>query len=99
DQSVIYLNSSGNPSPLTADQLAAFENAFHLNGSLHQWDYTIADTDLNFLGAGESVTVTTSIVITDPGGLTATRDIVVTINGVNDQSPRSITPRCRKALQ
>ena len=57
---------------LTPAQQAAIENAFTIsaaggntnNGTIN-WDYTIADTDLDFLAAGETVTVVFTITVDD----------------------------------
>ena len=76
---------------LTAPQQAAIENAFTIsaaggntnNGTIN-WDYTIADTDLDFLAAGETVTVVFTITVDDGNGGTDTQDVTINITGAND---------------
>ncbi|CAK7055029.1 MAG: hypothetical protein DELT_01179 [Desulfovibrio sp.] len=43
-----------------------------------------AMADLDSLAAGKSITVTIPVTATDPSGATATKNVTVTINGVND---------------
>ena len=53
------------------------------NESTVNWTYNAAAVDLNFLGTGESITITKTVTVTD-GTTPITRDIVITINGAND---------------
>ncbi|UFZ01661.1 VCBS domain-containing protein [Bradyrhizobium ontarionense] len=76
---------------LTSGQIAALEQALQLaqsgttnNGSVG-WTYAIPDGSLDFLGEGQSVTVTSTVTLDDHRGGTATSSIVVTITGTNDQ--------------
>ena len=77
---------------LTAAQQAAIEGAFTIspgagntnNGTIN-WDYTITEGELDFLAAGETVTVVYTITVDDGNGGTDTRDVTVTITGSNDQ--------------
>ena len=76
---------------LTAAQQAAIENAFSIspdagntnNGTIN-WDYTITEGELDFLAAGETVTVVYTITVNDANGGTDTQDVTVTITGSND---------------
>ena len=76
---------------LTPAQQAAIENAFTIsaaggntnNGTIN-WDYTIADADLDFLAAGETVTVVFTITVDDGNGGTDTQDVTINITGSND---------------
>ncbi|MGB5438795.1 MAG: VCBS domain-containing protein, partial [Gammaproteobacteria bacterium] len=76
---------------LTAAQQAAIENAFTIsatggntnNGTIN-WDYTITEAALDFLAAGETVTVVFTITVDDANGGTDTQDVTVTITGAND---------------
>ena len=76
---------------LTAAQQAAIENAFSIspdagntnNGTIN-WDYTITEGELDFLAAGETVTVVYTITVDDGNGGTDTQDVTVTITGSND---------------
>ena len=53
------------------------------NGTIN-WDYTIADADLDFLAAGETVTVVFTITVDDGNGGTDTQDVTINITGSND---------------
>jgi len=76
---------------LTPVQQAAIENAFTIsaaagntnNGTIN-WDYTIADADLDFLAVGETVTVVFTITVNDGNGGTDTQDVTINITGAND---------------
>ena len=86
---------------LSADQMAAIEAAFTItpnndsgsntnNGTI-DWDYTIAESELDFLGSGEVVTAIFTITITDDEGATDTQQITITIEGADGDAP-VITP-------
>ncbi len=47
------------------------------------WTYTGDDIDLNFLGAGETITITYDVAVGD-GSTATTRPLVITITGTND---------------
>lgn len=90
-QSVTYQDVSGNSYSLTPVQLATFDASFqtiaeagNTNAGKVDWTYSIADKALDFVGADESITVTTPIVIDDHHGGVIAQDIVVTIFGSND---------------
>ena len=76
---------------LTAAQQTAIEDAFTIspdagntnNGTIN-WDYTITEGELDFLAAGETVTVVYTITVDDGNGGTDTQDVTVTITGAND---------------
>ncbi|WP_316195730.1 VCBS domain-containing protein [Bradyrhizobium sp. SZCCHNRI3052] len=93
-QSVTWVAADGHTDlsgQLTPDQIAAFEQALQLsqggnaNNGKVDWTYAIADGKLDFLGAGQTIKVTTTVTLDDhhEGG-TATSTIVVTITGTND---------------
>jgi VCBS repeat-containing protein len=76
---------------LSPAQITTFEQAFQItpeagntNTGKIDWSYSITDNELDFLSAGESIVVTTPIVIDDHQGGTVTQDVTVTINGAND---------------
>jgi VCBS repeat-containing protein len=78
-------------SELTPAQIALFEGAFTIsaeagntNAGNIDWGYSVVDNQLDFLGGGESITVTTPVVIDDHKGATISQNVVVTINGAND---------------
>jgi len=75
---------------LTPTEISALESAFVLtqsgntnNGTL-DWTYQITDSALDFLGAGETATVTAAITLDDHQGITDTATVTVTIGGSND---------------
>ena len=76
---------------LTPAQQAALENAFTIsaaggntnNGTIN-WDYTIAESDLDFLAVGETVTLVFTITVDDGNGGTDTRDVTILVTGSND---------------
>ena len=76
---------------LTPAQQAALENAFTIsaaggntnNGTIN-WDYTIAEADLDFLAVGETVTLVFTITVDDGNGGTDTQDVTILVTGSND---------------
>jgi VCBS repeat-containing protein len=78
-------------SELTAAQIALFKADFAIaaaagntNTGGVDWTYNIVDKNLDFLGVGEKITLTTPVVIDDHHGGTVTQDVVVTLIGAND---------------
>ncbi|MGJ8569716.1 MAG: tandem-95 repeat protein [Hoeflea sp.] len=85
---------NGGAPALTAPQLAAIEAGFTItpdgvsgantnNGTVN-WDYSIAEGNVDFLALGESVTAVFTITVDDQNGGTDTQDVTVTITGTND---------------
>ena len=80
--------SGGGAVPLTNAQLLA---AMHTtlddsNGTLLgdvAWNFAIADSSVNFLQAGETLTITYNITIKDPSNATDTETVTITILGTN----------------
>src|SRR5690606_27822374 len=50
---------------LTEDQLTALTAGFASDGGAGTWDYSVANADLQFLGAGETVTLTFTLTVDD----------------------------------
>ncbi|HEY9881758.1 MAG TPA: VCBS domain-containing protein [Leptolyngbyaceae cyanobacterium] len=48
------------------------------------WNFKVDNAAVQFLGSGDSVTETHTVTLTDNEGSTVTRDVVVTLTGVND---------------
>jgi VCBS repeat-containing protein len=78
-------------SELTPAQIATLESAVSIgaeagntNTGKIDWHYDIVDKNLDFLGRGESLTVTAPIVIDDHNGGIVSQNVAVTINGAND---------------
>lgn len=76
---------------LTTAQIAAFKAAFTIaaeaansNAGAVDWTYQVLDKTLDFLSVGEKITITTPVTIDDHHGGTVTQNVVVTLNGAND---------------
>lgn len=54
------------------------------NNETITWDYTVAESDLDFIGQGETVTLTYTITSTDENGASASQDVQIQITGAND---------------
>jgi VCBS repeat-containing protein len=80
--------SSGQPVPLTNAQLAAAlatsleDSTGHALGEV-DWDFTAPNSEISFLGNGETLTVVYDVNVTDPSGATATQTVTITILGTN----------------
>ncbi|NND96993.1 MAG: hypothetical protein HKN47_06655, partial [Pirellulaceae bacterium] len=78
--------ASNSGTTLTAAQLAALNGGF--NATNTGWTFTVANSAVQFLGAGEIVTLTYNVTVDDNTGAsnaTATDQVTININGVNDQ--------------
>jgi VCBS repeat-containing protein len=91
-ETITYQGASGQTYSLTATQIAALEAGFSIapeagntNSGKIDWTYKITDSTLDFLGAGETVTVTAPVIIDDGHGGTVTQNVVVTISGADDK--------------
>jgi hypothetical protein len=76
---------------LTPAQIAAIKAAFTIvpaagntNDGTIDWYYDIVDQTIDFLAVGETVTLTTPVIIDDHNGSTIDPDVVVTLIGAND---------------
>jgi VCBS repeat-containing protein len=76
---------------LTPAQISLFEAAIQISAEAGNtntgnidWSYAITDKNLDFLGVGESLTVTVPVTIDDHHGGVISQNVVVTINGAND---------------
>jgi len=76
---------------LTAGQIAAITAAFtiaaaasNINNGTIDWHYDIVDSAIDFLAVGESITLTTPVIVDDHNGSTISPDVVVTLFGAND---------------
>jgi ELWxxDGT repeat protein/VCBS repeat-containing protein len=93
-QSVVYHDAHGNDvtAKLSPAQITNFEKAFlpvpavgNTNNGAIDWGYTVADKSLDFLGADESLMVTSRIEIDDHhGGGTVDQEVTITIHGADD---------------
>ncbi|CCE05640.1 conserved hypothetical protein [Bradyrhizobium sp. STM 3843] len=76
---------------LTSGEIDALKHALALaaepgntNNGAVDWTYSIADGALDFLGAGQTLTVTSKVTVDDGKGGQAATTVTVTINGSND---------------
>jgi VCBS repeat-containing protein len=90
DQTATWQDAS-NTFALSAGQIAMFTSAINItpaagnaNDGTINWNYAITDKKLDFLAVGETVIITTPIIVDDHHGGTVTPQVVVTINGAND---------------
>ena len=89
-QSVAWTAADHKALQLDPDQIATLEHALSLaqNGNTNNgtidWSYAIADSALDFLGAGQTATITSTVTLDDHRGGTDTTQITVTIAGAND---------------
>ncbi len=66
---------------LTGAQIAALENAFTID-TAGNWSFNLASPD--FLAAGQSMTLTSTVTVNDHHGGTVTQDEIITITGTDD---------------
>ncbi|MEP9390256.1 VCBS domain-containing protein, partial [Mesorhizobium sp. KR9-304] len=93
-KAITAVQGVNSPLVLTQDQYDAIEAAFSINpdgvpgSNTHNgtvtWDYSILESELDFLALGETVTAVYTITVTDDEGETDTVDVTVTITGAND---------------
>lgn len=95
-QKVTWQDSLGHAFQLTNSQIAAFENAFlivpeagNTNNGKIDWGYTIGDSALDFLGLGETITITSTVEVDDGHGGKIDQNVTVTVNGADD-APTSL---------
>ena len=54
----------------------------------NSWDYSVANAAVQFLGAGETITLSFAVTVTDDSGAandSDTETVTITITGTNDQ--------------
>lgn len=90
-QAVDFKGAKGATYALDAVRSAAIKGAFSLSAhpantpsGAVDWAFALKDGSLDFLGAGESVTLTSTVQIDDRHGGRTSQDVVVTLNGAND---------------
>jgi VCBS repeat-containing protein len=90
EQCVTWTDANGCTLSLTPYQEAALEHALKLsqsgntNNGAVDWTYAVADRDLDFLGAGQTLTITSMVTIDDHQGGRTSVPVTVTINGAED---------------
>jgi VCBS repeat-containing protein len=90
-QTIAYTDAGGHSHALTPSEIAALEDGIHFapeagnsNSGRIDWSYGVADKALDFLGAGETVMLTTPVVIDDHHGGKVVQDVTIRIVGAND---------------
>ena len=74
---VVWSNGS-----LTQTEVDAFVAGFTTDNS--NWNYNIDNSQVQFLGVGETITLNFDVTVTDNNGATDTKIVTVTINGIDD---------------
>ncbi|WP_299798195.1 retention module-containing protein, partial [uncultured Shewanella sp.] len=67
---------------LTPAQESALTTGF--NADTNNWDYSALNSEVQFLGAGETITMSFDVTVTDNDGASDTETVTITINGTND---------------
>ncbi|MFM9941757.1 MAG: beta strand repeat-containing protein, partial [Hyphomicrobiaceae bacterium] len=82
---------------LSALQIAALQGGFAItpasfgtNSGTINWSYAVAEANIDFLRAGQSVTLTYSVTVTDGLGASDTQPVTVVITGTNDIATISV---------
>jgi VCBS repeat-containing protein len=89
DSAVWSVNPFGGvPSQTLADLQSALATTLNDStgtgsGSI-AWSFSIADQDLDFLGAGETLTATYDVTVSDAAGSSSTQNVVITMTGAED---------------
>ncbi len=55
------------------------------------WEFNVADSDIDYLAAGQTLTQTYTVTVSDSNGGTVDQDIVITLTGTNDAPTISST--------
>lgn len=91
-QTATWQDRQGHQFQLTDDQVFQFENALlfvpeasNTNNGKIDWGFTTVDSAFDFLGTGETITVTKTIEIDDRHCGKVDQDVAVTIIGSNDK--------------
>ncbi|MEV9498447.1 DUF4347 domain-containing protein [Aliarcobacter butzleri] len=72
-------------STLSSALIAGFNtSATNVSSGTTSWSYNVNNVDLNFLAAGETITLSYNVIATDIAGATAMTTITFTITGTND---------------
>ncbi|MEL6967608.1 MAG: VCBS domain-containing protein, partial [Pseudomonadota bacterium] len=74
---------------LSIPEMSALQSGFNANGSV--WTYNVLDSAVQFLGAGETITIVYDVTVTD-GIATDTETVTITINGTNDAPVVTVGP-------
>jgi large repetitive protein len=80
-----YNSATWSGGTLTAGQIAALTAGFTVDSN--SWDYALANAAVQFLGAGETITLSFDVTVTDDSGAvndSDTQTVTLTITGTND---------------
>ena len=78
-------NATWTAGALTAAQIASITSGF--SADANGWDYSVSNAALDFLGAGETITLSFTVEVKDSSGISDhvdTEVVTITINGTND---------------
>jgi len=76
-------DGSGNTIASPVGSLALSDNTDNTDGTVG-WTFSVDNTEIDYLAAGESLTQVYTVTVDDENGGTVTQDITITINGTND---------------
>jgi len=89
-----WSDANHNPLTLTPSQESALTAASHLALTLHDstttghgsvdFAYSAADSSFDFLAAGETLTITYDVAVTDNNHVSSTKPVTITVTGTND---------------
>ena len=84
-QLISATDADGKPVAALGNLVASLADSAQGNGvgSVH-WDYSVAAGALDYLGAGETITLVYRVSVADDSAATASRDVTVTLTGSND---------------
>jgi VCBS repeat-containing protein len=86
--SAVWSNGGAVPSATQADLVAALLTTLHDSSGSGaggiDWTFSIQDKDLDFLAAGETMTVTYDVTVIDAAGASSTQQVTITATGAED---------------
>jgi VCBS repeat-containing protein len=86
--SAVWSNGGEVPTATQADLVAALLTTLHDSSGSGaggiDWTFSIQDKDLDFLAAGETMTVTYDVTVIDAAGASSTQQVTITATGAED---------------
>jgi VCBS repeat-containing protein len=86
----VYTLADASTGALTPGQLAVLQAGFSIdqtsfaNSGTVNWTYSVAESDIDFLAAGETVELSFTVTVTDSQGVTAEQVVTITVTGTDD---------------
>jgi VCBS repeat-containing protein len=95
-QSATLSTGGGLPTGLSASLINAVSTAIldpsTIDGSGQlQWDFSLANSGVQFLAAGQTLTATYLVNVVDTFGATATQTVTINVTGADDFAPMSVS--------